>query len=749
MRKLIWMLLALPLLSACNTEKDKGCVDEDADGYGANCDAGDDCNDADPNNWLACSTCVDADSDDTYVGCDVFSTIAGPDCDDADVDNQTSCATCLDGDGDSSFVGCDAYVSRSGPDCDDGDVDNQTSCATCLDSDGDSSFAGCDAYTTRTGPDCNDADVDNQTSCSTCVDGDGDSTFAGCDAYTTRTGPDCRDGDALTFPGAAPNDSAAACMRDADDDDYGDTSAPSGAVAGTDCDDSDVDISPGAAENETGLGCVADADDDGYASTTAPAGGAAGTDCDDDDVDNNASCLTCADLDLDLDYAGCDRYLEIPGPDCDDSDPLRSTIEPELADDGIDNNCSGSDLVASSESGVFVDVNNVNCIDIGATKGTQATPYCSLSTALGDTTVSANIFVASGTYVVRDLTKFLTGPLRIYGGYDGSWSRNLSTNTTIIDSTGMTSWGLLYSGPELVVDGVHWNRTGTGGGRDLVSQGESLSALTRSHFDVPGSTDFNVEFAGVAPHPHRDNDHVLVRDNTFTASSPGYFVYARGHGTFRFVNNEILGSTQSGSSFGVVAESERDFIINNSIRGGSDFYPVLTNPASKVAYIANNSIDVVNGSAIAGFTLRSVDVTLVNNALYTNGNMRLFDALVFGVSTPPDLKALNNIAETGTANFGRRWGTAGTAEHFTTAASLNACSGCIATSGNLDGNISFVDAANGDFRLGATSPGIDGGADPTAHIPFFRIDEDQIGASRPQDGDGLGGPQWDVGALED
>ena len=47
---------------------------------------------------------------------------------------------------------------------------------------------------------------------------------------------------ASTFPGAAPNDSGSACMKDVDGDDYGDDSPPGGVTAGTDCDDTDNGI---------------------------------------------------------------------------------------------------------------------------------------------------------------------------------------------------------------------------------------------------------------------------------------------------------------------------------------------------------------------------------------------------------------------------------------------------------------------------------------------------------------------------
>ncbi|MCC6157499.1 MAG: hypothetical protein IT350_05550 [Deltaproteobacteria bacterium] len=60
------------------------CVDEDGDTRGENCPAGTDCNDEDPDNWVSCDSCLDADEDGAYAGCDAYETLTGPDCDDQD-----------------------------------------------------------------------------------------------------------------------------------------------------------------------------------------------------------------------------------------------------------------------------------------------------------------------------------------------------------------------------------------------------------------------------------------------------------------------------------------------------------------------------------------------------------------------------------------------------------------------------------------------------------------------------------------
>jgi hypothetical protein len=130
------------------------------------------------------------------------------------------------------------------------DGDTVVDCAdTCLDADGDGYGSAGGAGNTCSGTDCDDADADNWDACAACLDTDLDSYYVGCNAYTTRNGPDCDDSSATaadTFPGAAPNDSGSACMKDSDGDDYGDLTPPAGVTLGTDCDDTNASINPGA-----------------------------------------------------------------------------------------------------------------------------------------------------------------------------------------------------------------------------------------------------------------------------------------------------------------------------------------------------------------------------------------------------------------------------------------------------------------------------------------------------------------------
>lgn len=70
-----------------STLPDPDCVDDDGDLHGEGCEAGPDCDDASYNSWQSCGTCVDADMDGFWVGCDQYGPDdPGPDCDDANPD---------------------------------------------------------------------------------------------------------------------------------------------------------------------------------------------------------------------------------------------------------------------------------------------------------------------------------------------------------------------------------------------------------------------------------------------------------------------------------------------------------------------------------------------------------------------------------------------------------------------------------------------------------------------------------------
>jgi hypothetical protein len=177
------------------------CIDEDEDGYGENCSAGEDCDDDDDFHWSDCETCRDDDRDDWYIKCDTYYDVRGPDCSDKDPDNWESCDDCRDDDNDAWFVECDLFNYRNGPDCDDTDTNNWQSCVGCKDSDIDNWYIACDRYQTISGPDCNDADPLNDANCAYCLDLDLDTYSVGDLCGATVMPSDCDDSDDDINPG--------------------------------------------------------------------------------------------------------------------------------------------------------------------------------------------------------------------------------------------------------------------------------------------------------------------------------------------------------------------------------------------------------------------------------------------------------------------------------------------------------------------------------------------------------------------
>ena len=212
-----------------------------------------------------------------------------------------------------------------------------------------------------------------------CPDSDGDGyTDAGCG------GNDCDDNNSSINPGASEicedgidqdcSGADLACPVDPptcpDNDGDGYTDA---ACGGNDCNDNDSSINPGSTEicddgidqNCSGadLACSVDPptcpDNDGDGYTDAACGG---NDCDDSDSSINPGATEICDDGIDQNCSGADLACPIDPPtcpdndgdgytdaacggnDCDDSDSSVNPGATEICDDGIDQNCSGTDM---------------------------------------------------------------------------------------------------------------------------------------------------------------------------------------------------------------------------------------------------------------------------------------------------------------------------------------------------------------------------------------------------------------------
>jgi FG-GAP-like repeat/Putative metal-binding motif len=217
---------------------------------------------------------------------------------------------------------------------DDDDIPTDTDCRD-LDGDGygqgsDCLGADCDDENADINPDVTEVtgnDVDEDCSgVANDVDGDGEDSVA-------NGGTDCDDHNPSVNPAAADSvgdgiDNNCDGIDGVDEDGDGFSSELSG---GTDCDDGAWATNPDATEidNLVDDDCDGDAveaatfdlDGDGYTAgfgtDTDPT-----PDCDDGDPNNwtDVGCASCVDVDGDGYRTGCDAYLTIDGPDCDDLD---------------------------------------------------------------------------------------------------------------------------------------------------------------------------------------------------------------------------------------------------------------------------------------------------------------------------------------------------------------------------------------------------------------------------------------------
>ncbi len=329
--------------------------DSDGDGYDAtgSC-GGSDCDDTDPAvNPGASEECdgIDNDCDGTVDEDDAIDVLTWYR--DSDVDGYGDASvtdldctqpsgyvadnTDCDDSVASTYPGADEYCNGVDDDCD-GTVDEDAAVdAATWYRDSDSDGYG-DAATTDL--DCSQPSgyVTDNTDCDDTVA----TTYPGADEYCNGVDDDC--------DGAVDEDSAVDAVtwyRDADSDSYGDPSVtdlecsqPSGYVAdNTDCDDTVATTYPGADEYCNGV----DDDCDG--------------DVDEDDAVDVATWYRDADSDSYGDFTASDIDCDQPSgyvaddTDCDDTDPATYPGAPEVPYDGIDQDCSGSDLCDADVDG--------------------------------------------------------------------------------------------------------------------------------------------------------------------------------------------------------------------------------------------------------------------------------------------------------------------------------------------------------------------------------------------------------------
>ena len=366
-------------------------VDADGDGYGAEADGGDDCDDGDPAINPGAVELCDNGVDEN---CDGLVDQVG----DGDGDGVDGCADC-DDDEAAVFPGglelcddgldndCEGTVDQVG----DADGDTWDGCEDCDDADG-AVFPGATEL-------CGDG-LDNDCDGSIDLAGDGDADgFDLCD--------DCDDADPATYPGAAEvcderDDDCDGSLVDEFDDLDGDLLPDcvdpdadgdgEDGDPGTDCDDLDPSIFTGATETPgdgidqdcdgfDSVDCFADADGDGFGTPALafsvdddcddPGESSTNDDCDDaDPAIFPAAVEACDALDSDCDGSLVDEFDDLDGDldpdctdpdadgdgedaatDCDDADATIYTGAPEVTGDGVDQDCDGADTIECFDDG--------------------------------------------------------------------------------------------------------------------------------------------------------------------------------------------------------------------------------------------------------------------------------------------------------------------------------------------------------------------------------------------------------------
>ena len=503
---------------------------------------------------------------------------------------------------------------------------------------------------------------------------------------------------------------------------------------------------------DTGV-CV-DGDEDGHGVDCAQ-----GADCDDTDASNWTGCATCVDDDGDGAFTGCDAYVDITGPDCDDADAVISPEAYELADDGIDNDCDGSDLVAATASaGIFV-AGVAGCSDVSPTRGSRQQPACTLNGALGRAT-HGDYFVESSTQDIASAA-FSGGNVRLYGGYDPSdWSRNASDDPTSINVDSVSAGDPMItfvSGGSFLVDGFVINATPVGDGVPERAAFE-LTPTERADFRRVRIATTGLIGAIAVSGINDDRPSMSIIEARVSCSDTSLLTSSllecvRGsaleHAQLAFSS---FRTNSVGRNLHVVElqDVRHIDILNNAFQASSmdsSSRIVVANSPLVFNAIANSiAIRSASNSYAGVFELGEVgSIVLVNNA--TQGWSAATVWLFENSDTLGALTARNNhFYETGTpamAAFATRFNRSTVTTYTSTgAAEFNACSmQCQDVGGNFAGDPLFTGPEQADFLVSGASPLVDAGVDPGPYVRIPGVGFSFSG-TRPQGG------LFDVGAYE-
>jgi len=290
-------------------------------------------------------------------------------------------------------------------------------------------------------------DTDTSTSWFSDLDGDGHGSATSkitgdkpedSSVNWVNLGDDCDDSDPLAFPGAAEYEEGTFCMQDDDGDGYGaKTPDVSGVVLGTDCNDANASIHTGAADT---AGDGVDQNCDG-ADTAASASYTYYRDSDGDGYGLSTSSTTSSSTTAPSGYV-------TNSTDCNDSSASIHPGATEIVNDGIDQDCSGSDSTSSSSTSHTICVTGVDSnvgtfeIFLMGNSFVDATywpsgDWSSLSTSSTNQFVTISGTVQScATWTNSALTRGATFKQNGYGVYSGAnrWAVQAASSPVTISN---------------------------------------------------------------------------------------------------------------------------------------------------------------------------------------------------------------------------------------------------------------------------------------------------------------------------